>query len=221
MKSGDMNVDAACQVAHAISTSKVDFEMDFFTAVDDLKSRDEDAGAGMLGTVEFNSACFYRYANIDLGQLTRNLLGIDVNNPSPERIRDAQKIALNIVEAFLKASVSAIPTGKQNTFAAHNPPSLVFAVVRSSGLWSLANAFEKPVRADSQHGLIGGSVAALDSYWGKLVKGYGGGSVIGAAAFKLDEDPAFTALKSYEVAGVADVYDRVAQLIADHRGGAA
>lgn len=204
----DLNIDAACQVAHAISTSKVDFEMDFFTAVDDLKVRDEDAGAGMLGTVEFNSACFYRYANIHLGQLIANLG------------KDAE-LAATAVDAFLKASVNTIPTGKQNTFAAHNPPSLVFVVVRKSGLWSLANAFEKPVRADSQHGLIGGSVAALDSYWGKLVKGYGGGGVVGAAAFKLDDDPAFTALKPYEVSGVAEVYARVAELIAKPGGGAA
>ena len=58
------NVDAACQVAHAISTHKVGVEFDFYTAVDDLQPEAE-TGAGMMGTVEFNSACFYRYANID------------------------------------------------------------------------------------------------------------------------------------------------------------
>src|SRR5205814_5665072 len=70
----DKNVDAACQVAHAISTNKVSFEFDFYTAVDDLKP-DDTAGADMLGTVEFNSACFYRYSNLDLGQLVENLGG--------------------------------------------------------------------------------------------------------------------------------------------------
>ncbi len=59
------NIDAACQVAHAISTHKVGVEFDFYTAMDDLKTAEDEPGAGMMGTVEFNSACFYRYANID------------------------------------------------------------------------------------------------------------------------------------------------------------
>jgi CRISPR system Cascade subunit CasC len=65
----DKNVDAACQVAHAISTNKIhSMEMDYYTAVDDLKPKDT-AGADMIGTVEFNSACFYRYANLDVTEL--------------------------------------------------------------------------------------------------------------------------------------------------------
>jgi CRISPR system Cascade subunit CasC len=123
------NIDAACQVAHALSTNKVSMEFDFFTAVDDL-SPEEETGAGMMGTVEFNSACFYRYANIDLKQLTGNLAG-------------DSELAQKAVEAFLRAAVATIPTGKQNSMAAQNPPSLVFAVVRDKGLWSLANAFVK------------------------------------------------------------------------------
>src|SRR5690606_7995995 len=101
-----LNINAACQVAHALSTNRVAMEMDFFTAVDDLKDReadDSDAGAGMLGTVEFNSACFYRYANVDLCQLKENLGG-------------DEQLARKTVEAFLRAAYHAIPTGKQNTF---------------------------------------------------------------------------------------------------------
>jgi CRISPR system Cascade subunit CasC len=70
----DKNVDAASQVAHAISTNRVSTEFDFFTAVDDLQPGEE-TGAGMMGTIEFNSACFYRYANVDAAQLTENLGG--------------------------------------------------------------------------------------------------------------------------------------------------
>jgi CRISPR system Cascade subunit CasC len=157
-----LNIDAACQVAHALSTNRVSMEMDFFTAVDDLKERrEDDAGAGMLGTVEFNSACFYRYANIDLTGLTRNLDG-------------DEGLARRTVEAFLKASIHAIPTGKQNTFAAHNPPSLVLAVVREGGLFSLANAVEKPVRPDQNGSLVQNSMKALDAYWGRLGRMFGG-----------------------------------------------
>ena len=61
----EMNLEAACQVAHAISTHKVSMELDFYTAVNDLQPHAE-TGAGMMGTVEFNSACFYRYALADV-----------------------------------------------------------------------------------------------------------------------------------------------------------
>ena len=53
------NIDAACQVAHAISTNRVSMEMDYYTAVDDLSPKKE-TGAGMLGFTWFNSSCFYR-----------------------------------------------------------------------------------------------------------------------------------------------------------------
>lgn len=155
----EKNIDAACQVAHAISTHKVEMEMDFYTAVDDLKPEDT-SGADMMGTVEFNSACFYRFAVIDWEKLVENLGG-DID------------LARRTVEAFLRASVNAIPTGKQNTFAAHNPPSFVLAAVREEGVpWSLANAFEKPVRTNGQ-GVVEGSINALAPYWGQLTRMYG------------------------------------------------
>ncbi len=154
------NMDAACQVAHAISTHKVSMEFDFYTAVDDLNPKEE-TGAGMMGTVEFNSACYYRYANIDLEQLKMNL-GND------------EELARKTVEAFVRASASAIPTGKQNSFAAQNPPSFILAVLKRGGTpLSLANAFEKPVRPDREGGIVENSIKALDEYWTKLTKAYG------------------------------------------------
>jgi CRISPR system Cascade subunit CasC len=54
------DVEAAAQVAHAISTHKVDTEFDYFTAVDDLMDMgdaEEDGSADMIGDVEYNSAC--------------------------------------------------------------------------------------------------------------------------------------------------------------------
>jgi CRISPR system Cascade subunit CasC len=125
----EKNQDAACQVAHAISTHKVEREFDFYTAVDDLNPAEE-TGAGMMGTVEFNSACFYRYAAVDLAKLVDNLQG-------------DKDLAVKAVEAFLRASLFALPSGKQNTFAAHNPPSFAaFAVRKDAAPRSLANAFE-------------------------------------------------------------------------------
>lgn len=156
----DLNIDAACQVAHAISTHRINMEMDFYTAVDDLQSSDQEegAGAGMMGFTSFNSACFYRYARIDWNQLVKNLDG-DIS------------LAQRTVEGFLRAAIDAIPTGKQNSFAAQNPTSLALAVVREDGRsWNLANAFEKPVAPGRNTGLIEPSIAALDQFWGELVQ---------------------------------------------------
>jgi len=160
--SADMNIDAACQVAHAISTNEVSMEMDFYTAVDDLKPDDE-AGSDMLGIVEFNSACYYRYAQINLGILDRNL------GQDRELVRAA-------VRGFLRAGVQAVPTGMQNSMAAHNPPSYVRVLVRSQGApWSLVNAFLKPVRigARSDQDLVGESIDRLEQYLDKLKGAYG------------------------------------------------
>ena len=142
------NQNAACQVAHAISTHAVEREFDFYTAVDDLKPEDT-AGADMMGTVEFNAACFYRYALVDLDLLTKNLQGDTT-------------LATKGVRAFLEGFVVAEPTGKQNTFAAHNPPEFVAVTVRQGGApRNLANAFEKPVRVKAGEGLTEKSAEVL------------------------------------------------------------
>lgn len=156
----ETNVDAACQVAHAISTHRVRTEVDFFTAVDDLNQGER--SAGLIGVTNFNSACFYRYACIDFKQLLINL-GDDV------------ELAKKTVEAFLRASVAAVPGGKQNSFAAQNFPSFLMAVTRSDGMcWSLANAFEQPIIAAQDRGLLRPSIEKLDEYWGLMHKLYGG-----------------------------------------------
>lgn len=167
------NVPAASQVAHAISTNRLSQEFDFYTAVDDLKS-DDTTGADMIGTVEFNSCCFYRYANVDLGQLTKNLDG------DPELAKQA-------LAAFIRATIRAVPTGKQNSMAAQNPPSLVFAVAREQSAWSLANAFLKPVRPDRDGDLISQSTAAMDTYWAQLVGMYGNEGIKAKALCALND----------------------------------
>lgn len=156
-----LNLDAAAQVAHAISTHRANMEFDFFTAVDDVQKEGE-TGAGMMGVVGFNAATFYRYANIDFDQLLRGL-GSD------------EELAVAAVRGFLKAAALAIPTGKQNSFAAQNPPSFLLAVVRKTGpSWSMANAFEKPVSPSGDASILTASIEALDSYWGDLQAFYGG-----------------------------------------------
>ena len=182
----ELGLEAACQVAHAISTHRVTMEMDFYTAVDDLNPADT-AGAGMMGFTGFDSACFYRYARIDWKQLVKNLNG-DTD------------LARRTVEGFLRAAVAAVPSGKQNAFAAYNPPSFLLAVVRKDGMgWSLANAFERPVRPRNDGGLVAPSVAVLDAYWGNLCRVYGTGTLVRTAALALDPDLPLESLKEAQV----------------------
>ncbi len=170
----DFNRDAASQVAHAISTNRVSMEMDFYTAIDDLQT-DSDTGAGMMGTVEFNSSCFYRYLNIDIDQLLTNL-GQDT------------ELAKLAVEWVLQAAIEAIPSGKQNSMAAHNPPSFVMSVVRSAGTSiSLANAFCKPVRPSESNSLSERSILALADYWMKIDKVYGSDGIVGSGFFQIED----------------------------------
>lgn len=155
------NRDAACQVAHAISTHRVEREFDYYTAVDDLGGPEE-TGAGMIGQVEFNSATLYRYAVIDAHKLHANL-------------QYDTDLAATAAEAFTQASVRALPTGKQNSFAAHNAPAFVGACIRHEAPLSLANAFEKPVWPRHDRALTELSVEALDSYEGVLAPVYASG----------------------------------------------
>ncbi|WP_067812282.1 type I-E CRISPR-associated protein Cas7/Cse4/CasC [Actinomadura kijaniata] len=156
------NVEAASQVAHALSTHTATAQYDYYTAVDDLLGADK-TGAGMIGTIEFNSACYYRYANLDLHQLTTNLDG-DTD------------LAHRGTLAWAQAFIHAVPTGKQNSMAAHNPPSLILAVTRPVGTWNLANAFAAPIAPPHVNGapsIVQRSAEALLAYYGKLTAAYG------------------------------------------------
>lgn len=157
----EKNQHAACQVAHAISTHSIEREFDFYTAVDDLKPEDT-AGADMMGTVEFNSACFYRYAVVDWEKLVANLQG-------------DRELAIQGLRAFLKGFVVAEPTGKQNTFAAHNPPELVVVSVRrNTAPRNLSNAFETAIRVKKDESLTRRSAEELAKKAKILQAVYGG-----------------------------------------------
>ncbi|WP_331743883.1 type I-E CRISPR-associated protein Cas7/Cse4/CasC (plasmid) [Streptomyces sp. NBC_00873] len=139
----DLNVDAAVQVAHALSTHAVRTEFDYFTAVDDENTND--SGAGMIGTVEFNSSTLYRYAVLGAHQLRKNLT-------SAEATREA-------VVRFVDAFTRSMPTGHQNAFAHRTLPHLVLVTVRTDQPVNLVSAFEEPVTGNQ--GLATSSALAL------------------------------------------------------------
>lgn len=193
------SIDGACQVAHPISTHKVDMEMDFYTAVDDLNPKEE-TGAGMMGVVGFNSACYYRYALVDRDQLARNLARkTDRANGAwtEELTNDDYVKADEVIKAFLEAMVYAIPTGKQNSFAAQNLPSFGLFVRRQGGCpISLANAFAQPVRTTKDDDdLVGLSVEALTKHWDSLTKVYGEQGVKVKSLFHVDQEGRLNGLK--------------------------
>lgn len=124
-----LNYDAAAQVAHSISTHTVSNEYDYFTAVDDC-SPDDNAGAGHLGTVEYNSSTLYRYATVNVGELTEKLSADEINMA---------------VRGFVEAFIRSMPTGKQNTFANRTLPEMVYIAVRRDQPINMVGAFEKPI----------------------------------------------------------------------------
>lgn len=158
-----VNVDAAVQMAHAISVNKLQQEFDFFTAVDDLGAGD-DAGADHMGETGYNSSTYYRFTTLDTMQLQNNL-GSEVP-------------ADTIAQAFAEAFVMAIPTGHQNGFAAHSLPAAVMVVVRKGQPISLVDAFENPVAPKNGKSLLENAVTKLDFHWGELSKMYGDRSIV-------------------------------------------
>ena len=123
-----LSYDAAAQVAHSISTHAIHNEYDYFTAVDDC-SPEDNAGAGHLGTNEFNAATLYRYATVNAMELQKTL-GKDVSD---------------VVKGFAEAFIFSMPTGKQNSYANRTLPDMVYVTVRNDQPVNMAGAFEKPV----------------------------------------------------------------------------
>jgi CRISPR system Cascade subunit CasC len=149
-------VEAALQASHAMSTHEARPEVDYYVAADDIKGSDH--GAGYVDESMFNSACFYKYFSIHWEQLLENLKG-------------QEELAGHTVGAFLRGAAKCTPSGKQNSFAAHNPPDGILVEFKASPV-SYANAFVKPVRV-GERDLVGQSIAELAKYVGQYEQGYG------------------------------------------------
>jgi CRISPR system Cascade subunit CasC len=147
----DTTVDAALQVAHAISTHEARPEVDYYVAADDIPG--EDAGAGYVDEAMFASACFYKYFSIHWETLVENLKGYGDNH---------KELAAHTVGAFIRGAALTNPTGKQNSFAAHNPPDAMLVEIKDTPT-SYANAFAKPA-GQGERDIISQSIAQLAQY---------------------------------------------------------
>ena len=161
-----LTLEGAAMFSHALSTHKVDNEIDFFSAVDDLQP-EEEAGAGMTGTLEFNSATYYRFAALNLDMLYKP-------NEKDEGKKGHLKVLSpeerkEVVRAFIEATLQAIPGARKNSMNAATLPGYVLGVVRGCGHpVQLVNAFEKPVRASGGKGLFETSLEAMKAEREKL-----------------------------------------------------
>jgi CRISPR system Cascade subunit CasC len=154
-----LNIEAAGLFSHAISTHACDNDLDFWTAVDDAKGPEEDPGAANMGHAEFNAACYYRYAALNL-----DMLG-DKDHLKFVSKEERQEV----VRSFLHAAILAVPTAKHTGMNASLPPEYVLGIAVAGQPMQLVNAFEAPVAAKGQ-GWLKPSVEALEKHYGRLKK---------------------------------------------------
>jgi CRISPR system Cascade subunit CasC len=153
MVTGDSvsTIDGAVHVAHAFSVHAQQSEVDFFTAVDDLKSRadGEDGGGAHIGEVEINSPLLYAYYVIDFNLLVANLAGVD--NPT--------EVASKVVSRIAKLAATSIVGAKKGSTAPYSTSDFIMIEVGSEAPRSLAEAFRKSVKPS-----LDAAVNALETY---------------------------------------------------------
>lgn len=169
-KAADMNVEAAASFSHAISTHKVSNEVEFFTALDDLQ---QEPGSAHMGSLEFNSATYYRYVSLNVGQLAQFIESADLKKA---------------IAAFTKALFVAVPNARQTTQSGASPWEFARVLVRTGQ--GLQVPFEQPVKARGEGFLIP-SIETLTAYLDKKEKL--SGSLFGKlASYDWGEDENFS-----------------------------
>lgn len=159
----DYKMEAACQVAHAISVHPVVIEDDYFTAVDDLNQYRNDAGAAHIGETGFAAGLFYSYVCINRKQLIENLGGDE----------DAENLAGKAIRALTEAAVKVAPSGKQNSFGSRAYASYVLAEKGDQQPRSLSVAYLKPINNRENDDYVPDSIAALIKQKSSFDKVYG------------------------------------------------
>ena len=151
------NVEAACQVSHALGVSTVTIEDDFFTAVDDLNNNEVDAGSAHLGERGFASALFYTYVCVSRDLLLENLNGDET-------------LVEKTLKALTESAAKVAPTGMQNSFASRAYTSYLLIEKGSQQPRSLAVAYFNPIRSQD---LVNDAISRLEEQRDKFDKVYG------------------------------------------------
>jgi CRISPR system Cascade subunit CasC len=159
-----LTIEGAAMFSHALSTHKVENEIDYFSAMEDWPNAD--AGAAMTGTLEFNSATYYRFAALNLDML------FDKDHLACLELKERKEV----VKAFVKATLQAIPIARKNSMNGNVPPSYVLCVLRDNGHpIQLVNAFEEPIQ--SKNGIVKKSIEAIENEYKKLKETWNLGGV--------------------------------------------
>lgn len=152
-----LTIEGAAMFNHPISTHKVDNELDFFAAVDDWQ-REGESGAGMTGTLEFNSSVYYRFAALNLDMLA------DKEHLACMTTDERKQV----VSSFIQATLEAVPgmtesnSGRKNSMNGYTRPSYVLGIIRKKGHpVQFINAFEEPVWVGAEKGIMKLSIEKL------------------------------------------------------------
>lgn len=157
----DLTLEGAAMFSHALSTHKAENDLDFYAAVDD-RQPEEESGAGMIGTLEFNSAVYYRYAALNLDLL------FDENHLKVLNTEQRK----NVVDAFIRSTLMAVPGARKNSMNAATLPGYVLGTYKEAGTpIQLINAFETPVW--SKNGILEASIKKLETHYEELKKTWG------------------------------------------------
>lgn len=159
-KTPRFNMEAAVQVAHALTVHEAAVEDDFFTAVDDLNDGSEDAGSAHMGVTEFGAGLFYTYICIDRAQLVENL-------------EKNEELADRAIQALIEAAAKVAPSGKQNSFASRAYASLIVAEKGDQQPRSLSVAFLDPVDGNSEGGVLPAATKRLLETRANMERAYG------------------------------------------------
>lgn len=154
------NVNAPVHVAHAFTVHAIERELDYVTAVDDLRTRGDDAQAGSAGIfdIEITSGLFYSYVNIDLALLVSNL-GNDA------------ALAAQVVDRLVKLIARTSPGAKKGSTAPYAHAEFMLIETGDDQPRTLANAFRQPVALRGD--VFEGAMKALQAHLGNLDRAYG------------------------------------------------
>ncbi len=157
-----LTLEGAGMFSHALSTHRADNDIDFFSAVDDKKPKEDDAGAGMIGTLEFNAATYYRYAALNLDLLADS-------DHLKAMTEDERK---SVVDTFIRSTLMAVPGARKNSMNAATLPSHVLGIAKEKGQpLQLVNAFEEPKNDKGK--IAAAAETALKEHHSKLKETWG------------------------------------------------
>lgn len=154
------NVNAPVHVAHAFSVHAIEQELDYVTAVDDLRQQSEDGEAGSAGIfdIELTSGLFYGYVAIDVNLLVANLGGDGA-------------LAGGVVDRLVQLIARTSPGAKKGSTAPYAHAEFLLVETGDDQPRTLANAFRNAVRP--QGDVFGQAMQALQAHLANLDRAYG------------------------------------------------